>query len=306
MAVQASEIVGNNPNNASGGAVLGSVHQIESLARARGDVLLHETHLSNDDLVQTANELAQLAGYLAQISTARSEFLSKVAHELRTPLTVAKGWISMLRYGELLPDQERVIEVVDQQVDELTRLVGDLLDLSRREADTLVLQLEMVDLVDLVEQVVEHRRELTSLKGIQLVVRASQNEEIYACIDRGRIAQVLNNLIDNACRYVEHYCNGRIELGINVTETAAHISIRDNGIGVPPEHLPRIFEPFYQVKGQKRGKCGLGLAITHELVSAHGGSVTVESKLGHGTCFHIWLRKMDPSDADIHAQEANL
>jgi signal transduction histidine kinase len=284
------------------GVVVGSVRQIESMARTRGDILLHGSQLSSDELVKTANELAQLADYLAQITTARSQFLSKVAHELRTPLTVMKGWMSMLCYGDLLPGQDRIVKVIDNQINELTRLVNDLLDLSRREANTLTLRLEAVDLVALVEQVAEHQRELTSLRGIQLLLRP-RVDVVYASIDRGRIAQVLNNLIDNACRYVPHYADGWVEVSVGCAETAAQISIRDNGIGIAPEHLPRVFEPFYQIDGRKRGKSGLGLAITHELVCAHGGSLTVESAPGEGTCFHIWLRRMDKPSAESLAAE---
>lgn len=275
---------------------VGTVQHIGNLARMRGDVLLRGPQLSADELVQTADELVQLAQYLSQISTTRSHFLSKVSHELRTPLTIVKGWMSMLRFGTLLPEQERVVEIVDQQVDELTRLVSDLLDISRREADTLSLNLDCIDVVSLVQQVVEHQRELTSLKGIQLQLHTTV-DEMFSYIDRGRIAQVLNNLIENACRYVPHYSNGRVDLLITRTETAAQISVRDNGIGIAPEQLPRIFEPFYQIQGNKRGKSGLGLAITYELVAAHGGTLTVDSTLGEGTCFHVWLRHMEQAQS---------
>jgi len=280
------------PAPASTSQILTSVSQIESVVRARGDVLLHGPCLDRDELVQTADELAQLSDYLAQIGVAHSQFLSKVAHELRTPLTIAKGWMSMLGSGALSSDQERIVKVVDEQIDELTRLVNDLLDLSRRETGTLDLRLEILDLAALLEQVVEHQRELASLQGIQLVV-APHEQGIHACVDRGRIAQVLNNLITNACRYVPHYSNGRVVLGITINDSTVHLSVKDNGVGIPPEDLPRVFEPFYQVPGRKRGKSGLGLALTQELVRAHGGSLTVESTPGLGTTFHIWLRRVE-------------
>jgi signal transduction histidine kinase len=286
-----AEIIGEIPAALESEAVPLSTERIETIARARGDVL-HQTLLDGDQLAQTADELAQLADSLVQASAERSRFLSKVAHELRTPLTIAKGWISMLRYGELLPEQERIVKVVDQQIDELTRLVNDLLDLSRREADSLELRLEAVNLVSLVEQVAEHQREIVTTKGIQLDVRPLVLE-VYACVDRGRLAQVLNNLISNASRYVPHNSDGRIELVVATGDTAAQISVRDNGIGIASEHLSHIFEPFYQVEGRQRGKSGLGLAVSYELVRAHGGKLTVESALGKGTTFHIWLRRTE-------------
>lgn len=280
----------------TGSGMVASVQHVETVARRRGDVLLHGEHLSRDELARTACELAQLADYLSQISAERSHFLGKVSHELRTPLTIAKGWMSVLRDAMDAPEQERIVGVIDQQIDELTRLVNDLLDLSRREVDTLALHLEKVDLVALVNQVAEHQREVTLLNGVRLHVR-TREPVVYACIDRGRIAQVLNNLISNACRYVPHFSTGWVELKVELTETAACITVRDNGIGIAPEHVPRIFEPFFQVQGHKRGKSGLGLTIAQELVRAHGGSLTVESTLGKGTAFHIWLRRMDAHDA---------
>lgn len=287
-------------------AVFASVQHVESLARQRGDVLRHAPQLSRDDLVRTAGELAQLAEYLNQISMSRNQFFSKVAHELRTPLTIAKGWISMLCYGELLPGQERIVRVIEQQIDDLTRLVNDLLDLSRQESNALELRIECVDLVSLVNQVVEHQRELTSLKGIQLIVVA-QTPQAYACVDRGRIAQVLNNLITNACRYVSHYDKGRIELIVSGNETAVQISVRDNGVGIAPDDLPRIFEPFYQIEGRQRGKSGLGLTVAHELIRAHGGSLTVESVPGKGSTFHIWLRRVEPDSSSVgQSREAGM
>lgn len=267
---------------------LAPMQHLRDLTRIHSEVLHDATPLRRDELAQTADELAQLAEYLVQVSVASSEFMSKVSHELRTPLTIAKGWMNMLRCGELLPQQQRVVTVIDQQLDELTRLVNDLLDLSRREAGGLQLRLESMDLVTLVEEIAEHQRELTSLQGIQLIVR-TQAAEAYARVDRGRIAQVLNNLINNACRYVQHFGNGKIILTIIETPTAVQISVRDNGIGIEPEHLPRIFEPFYQIQRRNRGKSGLGLALAQELVQEHNGSLTVESTLGQGTVFHIWL-----------------
>jgi signal transduction histidine kinase len=275
------------------GPVVASIQQAQSLAGMRKDRLLQRSYLSRDELVQTANELSQLADYLAQVSRTRSQFLGKVAHELRTPLTIVKGWVSMLCYGDLLPEQERVIAVINEQIDDLTRLVNDLMDLSRREVGTLELDLETVELTTLVEQVAEHQRELVMLQGIQLAVHTPM-QRVYTRVDRGRIAQVLSNLIHNACRYVPHHGDGRVELLVAVSETAVQISVRDNGAGIDPEQLPRIFEPFYQVEGRARGKSGLGLTIAQDLVQAHGGALTVESAIGQGSSFHIWLRRAEP------------
>jgi signal transduction histidine kinase len=280
-----------------------SALQIESIARQRGAELLAENTPDPQAVAAVASEIAQLAEYLAELSTARSQFLSKVSHELRTPLTVAKGWISMLRYGELLPDQERVVGVIDQQIDDLTRLVNDLLDLSRRETGALNLKLELVDLVQLVEQVAEYQQEIVAALDIELRLRCTVKQALTSA-DRGRIAQVLNNMIGNAVRYVPHFGGGWIELRVAQHAGQVRVSVADNGIGIAAEHLPRIFEPFYQIDGVKHGKSGLGLALAQELIHAHGGSLTVESTLGLGTTFHICLNAavVEPTSAQTHGE----
>ncbi|MCU0493784.1 MAG: HAMP domain-containing histidine kinase [Chloroflexaceae bacterium] len=265
-----------------------SLEVIEHLAHDQGQALLTDEAPSRDILIRRAYELAALASYLNDVSHARSEFLSKVSHEIRTPLTVAKGWICLLRDTKLPPEHSRIVEVVEQQIDDLSRLVNDLLDLSRREVGALSLHREATDLVCLVGRVAEHQCELASLQGITLRMQ-SRVPSVMALVDRVRIAQVLNNMINNACRYVQHFGKGEIELGVGVYDTQVQLSVRDNGIGIAPEHLARIFEPFYQIKNGQRGKSGLGLAVAQEIVHAHGGSLTVESTPGKGTAFHIWL-----------------
>ena len=140
------------------------------------------------------------------------------------------------------------------------------------------------------------------LQGIEMRVTTCP-EDSFACVDRGRIAQVINNLIGNACRYVPHFGNGRIELLVATTPGAITISVRDNGCGIAADHLPHIFEPFYQVESKQRGKCGLGLAVSYELVRAHGGVITVESELKKGTTFHIRLRRSNRPPANRRVRE---
>jgi signal transduction histidine kinase len=253
--------------------------------------LVRSGRLGNQDLSKTASDLAQLAGTLVEVNAERSRFLSKVVHELRTPLTIAKGWVDMLRYDTLPPEQERVVQVVEQQISELTRLVDDLLDLSRRQADALDLRIEAIDCVKLVQQVVACQRELPSNQRVAFSVATSVDKAV-AAVDRGRVIQVLNNLIANAVRYVDQDGRGVITLGVTMTETMVQLSVHDNGIGISAEHLPHICEPFYQVGGRAGGRSGLGLTVAYELVHAHRGFLTIESAERQGTTFHVWLRRV--------------
>lgn len=279
-----------NREFAASGSVSTSLQQLQHAAGMHKRTLFQQPQLSRSELTRVAQELMQVANDLGQVTRTRSQFLGTVAHELRTPLTIAKGWLSILRYGKLHPDQERAITVVDAQIEELARLVNDILDVSQQEAGALALDLEVVDVVGLVQQIVEHQSELALLQGIQLTVQA-HTANVYASVDRGRITQVLHNLINNACRYVPQDGTGTIELIIAVTDTTVQISVRDNGTGIAAEHLPHIFQPFYQIAGRTRGKSGLGLTLVHDLVRAHGGMLTVESSIGQGTTFHIWLQR---------------
>jgi signal transduction histidine kinase len=279
-----------------------SALQIESIARQRGAELLADDEPDPHAVAAAATEIAQLAENLAELSTARNQFLSKVSHELRTPLTVAKGWISMLRYGTLLPEQERVVSVIDQQIDDLTRLVNDLLDLSRRETGALELKLETIDLVQLVAQVAEYQQEIVAALEVELRLRCEVPSALTFA-DRGRVAQVLNNMIGNAVRYVPHFANGWIEVRVTHHDDRFCVSVADNGIGIAAEHLPRIFEPFYQIDGMKHGKSGLGLALAQELIQAHGGSLTVESTPGLGTAFHICLQAIGAEETAPEASK---
>lgn len=283
----------NVPHAQPGQAFLGAIRQIEGLASgARAEP--PATLTSADELAWAASELSQLASYLGQVYVAHRTMLGKIAHELRTPLTIMKGWVQMLSYGELLPGQERIIQVVDRQVDDLTRLVNDLLDCSQEPASAL--RLELVDLAQLVAQIAEHQRGLAATQGIELLVQAPS---VYAYIDRSRIAQVLNNLIDNACRSIPRERGGQVTLRVAGDASAAQISVCDNGVGMPAEALLGIFEPFYQVPGQQSGRRGLGLTICNELVRAHGGTLTVESAPGSGTSFHIWLRRIELPSSEV-------
>lgn len=251
---------------------------------------------SKDEIARISGYLNQMAEDLQQLAQTRNEFFSKVSHELRTPLTIAKGFSSMLRRGKLLPEQERTVEVIDNQIDDLTRLVNDLLDLSRRQNSHMDLRTHEIDCHKLVMEIVEQQRQVLSdtnvtIEPICLVDR------VLVKGDRQRLHQILGNLIGNASRY----CRGKIWLELDANEQTVSLRVRDNGIGIAPEDQARIFEPFFQSKHGPRGKAGLGLTVARELVHAHGGTIEVESTPGAGTTFAIRLPRIsDPTDQRKH------
>lgn len=248
---------------------------------------------SNDEIARISGYLNQMAEDLQRLAQTRNEFFSKVSHELRTPLTIAKGFSSMLRRGRLLPEQERTVAVIDNQIDDLTRLVNDLLDLSRRQNSHMDLRTHEIDCQQLVAEIVEQQRQVlgdsnVTIEPICLVDR------VLVKGDRQRLHQILGNLIGNASRY----CRGKIWLELDANEQTVSLRIRDNGIGIAPEDQSRIFEPFFQSKHGPRGKAGLGLTVARELAQAHGGTIEVESTPGAGTTFAIRLPRINDASPD--------
>jgi signal transduction histidine kinase len=240
---------------------------------------------SDDEVGQLTRTINQMAQELQQLSQARAQFLSKVSHELRTPLTIIKGFCVTLLRESPPPDQQRSLQVIDRQTDYLTRLVTDLLELSRSQAGSLQLQVQSVDLVDLAQEVVESLKPRAGKQNINLLMKKG-TESAVAEIDLERIRQVMYNLLDNALKHTDP--GGTVKLSIEADDAKVTIQVRDNGHGIPSDKLPYVFDSFFQVEPQAPG-AGLGLAVVRELVEAHGGTVSVESEVGKGSTFTLSL-----------------
>lgn len=232
----------------------------------------------------------------------RDEFLSVAAHELRTPVTSLRGFAQLTlrlldRDGRLDPDRvERALQVIDRRSDKLSRLVMQLLDVSRIQAGRLELDRQLVDVTGLVEGIVTTLQATTDRHNlILLAVSPAQ-----AMVDPLRLEQVVTNLIDNAIKYSPD--GGDIEIVLSMPDPESlRLEVRDHGVGIPPEHRDRIFERFYQVDeaGRKKGM-GLGLYITHHIVSLHGGEIDTESPPDGGTRFVVSL------PTRVHGEAARL
>jgi PAS domain S-box-containing protein len=213
----------------------------------------------------------------------QQEFLAMASHELRNPLTAVKGHAQiMLKQGRF---DARAMETVVAQANQLDRLVDDLLLASQVAANRLPLRLAAIDLVGEARGAsAAHARP----NGPPLRVEAEE-ERVMVMADARRLRQVLANLIGNAIKYSPG--GGEVVVGVSQGESEASISVRDQGVGIPAEALPRLFDRFYRVSataGQAQG-LGLGLYITHQLVRAHGGRITVESEVGRGSTFTVTL-----------------
>jgi len=252
---------------------------------SQGDFNYRIKVTSDDEVGQLTRTINQMAQELQQLSQARAQFLSKISHELRTPLTIIKGFCVTLLRESPPPDQQRSLQVIDQQTDYLTRLVTDLLELSRSQAGSLQLQVQSVDLVDLAQEVVESLKPRASEQNINLFMEKS-TESAVAEIDLERIRQVMYNLLDNALKHTDP--GGKVKLSINADDAGVTIQVKDNGRGIPSDKLPYVFDSFFQVEPQAPG-AGLGLTVVKELVEAHGGTVSVESEVGRVSTFTVSL-----------------
>lgn len=216
----------------------------------------------------------------------RREFVANVSHELRTPLTTVRTYAETLLEGGADTDAEtsaRFLRVIMGETDRMARLVEDLMTLSRLDSDRIQLDRHELDVTDVVTEVAERFAERCRRKKIDLRVTAAPDLPPVTA-DRDRLEQVLTNLLGNAVDFTPE--GGTISIGAERVGEKVAVSVRDSGVGIPAEDLPRIFDRFFRVeRGRSRefGGTGLGLSIARDLVEAHGGRIAIESETGDGT-----------------------
>jgi two-component system phosphate regulon sensor histidine kinase PhoR len=228
---------------------------------------------------------------LKQLEKIRQDFVANVSHELRTPLTTIKGYAETLLDGALKEDlASQFVQVIKRHTDRLTKIVEDLLMLSKIETKEFQLKMESISLPNLMDDIIDFLKEPAEKKKISLS-RYEIPSSLAIPADRSYLEQILINLLDNAIKYTPE--GGRVIISaVEKDSKDIQFSIEDNGIGIPNEDLSRIFERFYRVdKGRSKelGGTGLGLSIVKHLVQAHGGRVWVESQLGKGSTFYFTL-----------------
>jgi PAS domain S-box-containing protein len=240
---------------------------------------------------QTANELRQLAAELSEADHRKNEFLAMLAHELRNPLAPIRNALQIVQLsGESGETIRSASEMMERQIAQLVRLVDDLLDVSRISRGKIELRREQVELSSIISQAIETTRPAVECAKHQLTVKLP-SQPIYLDADLLRLAQVFSNLLNNSCKYTEP--EGHISLAAEVQENEVVITVRDTGIGIPPEALPKVFDMFTQVDRsleRSQGGLGIGLTLVQRIVELHGGSVTATSAgVGRGSEFVVRL-----------------
>ncbi len=230
-----------------------------------------------DELAQLATRFNQMAGKLNQVESMRRRLIGDVSHELRTPLTAIKGSMEGLMDG-VLPATQETYQQIHAEADRLNRLVDDLQELSRVESHAYQLELRPVEVAALVRTVAKRLASQAESKRISLDLELAPDlPRVLA--DEDRAVQVLTNLTGNALQYTPE--NGTVTIAARRMNQEVQVSIQDTGIGIPPEHLPHIFDRFYRAdKSRSRrsgGGSGIGLTIARALVEAHGGRIWAES-----------------------------
>jgi signal transduction histidine kinase len=219
----------------------------------------------------------------------KSQLLATVSHELRTPLASIKGFATTLLRQDVKWDeatQRDFLRIIEEEADRLTEIIDNLLDMSQIEAGALRIAKELTQLRQLIREVVDEMRMRTE---VHYFVVDLPSELPRVMIDPRRIRQVLTNLIGNAIKYSQ---KGQIAVACEVEENHVVVSVSDQGEGIPPQYLGRIFERFFQVDGastRRVGGSGLGLAISRSIIEAHDGRIWVESVAGQGSTFRFTL-----------------
>jgi len=254
-----------------------------------------------DELAQLAMRFNQMAGKLDQVESMRRRLIGDVSHELRTPLTAIKGSMEGLMDG-VLPATQETFQQIHTEADRLNRLVDDLQELSRVEARAYELEIRPLDVFSLVRTVTKRLASQAELKHVLLDIELAPDlPRVLA--DEDRAVQVLTNLVGNALQYTPE--NGKVTIFAKRIDHEVQISVRDTGTGIPPEHLPHIFDRFYRVdKSRSRragGGSGIGLTIARALVEAHGGRIWAESAgEGLGSTFRFTLPPENRNSSKVH------
>jgi PAS domain S-box-containing protein len=259
----------------------------------------HNTILRDDDgkIIATLSSGEDITDYrraeekIKEAVEIKSRFVSMVSHELRTPLTAMKNAISLIldgATGEFNEKQGKFLEIAKRNIDRLANLINDVLDFQKLCAGRMELNIQPNDIKEIVAEVREIMVYHANKANIDFSIEFEKGVP-KARFDSDKIIQVLTNLVNNAIKFTPE--GGKVSIGVKHTDEELAISVSDTGMGIPKEELPKIFGQFYRVErpGQQIKGTGLGLAIVEKIVKLHGGRFEVESELGEGTTFTVFL-----------------
>lgn len=269
----------------------------------RGDLDSRVDYESTDELGDLSRTINFMAEELKKLEQARSAFLGNVSHELKTPLTIIKGFVITLLGSPGIPQEwEHSLELINRETDRLTRLVNELLELTRLRTGRVNFHFAKTDLREILVNVYTSLLQKAEHGGLSLYLTIPPTLPVLLA-DADRIKEVCINLIDNALKYCPN--GGRVEVeAVDKAETV-EIVVKDDGPGISAEEIPYLFERFFRAGSPQKAKgTGLGLAIVKEIVEAHKGTINVSSTVGKGTSFTLVLPvRKDKSSAETAPPE---
>jgi signal transduction histidine kinase len=260
---------------------------------ARGDYSHKVAERGPSEVRAVAKAFNTMMHEVQSTQQAQRDFLANVSHDLKTPLTSIQGYAQAI-IDNAIRDPVVAAEVIYSESARLSRMVSELTDLARLEGGRVALSLARVNVTELVGALMQRIEVVARQRQQTLTLEASGAHIVHA--DGDRLAQVITNLLSNAVKFTPE--GGQIVVGLRPLDSGVELSVRDSGVGIAQDELVRVFERFYQVdkaRGPQRG-LGLGLAISREIVLAHGGRIhALSDGEGHGTTFTVWLPHHPPS-----------
>jgi PAS domain S-box-containing protein len=289
--VSAAAIPLAGPDGTPGG-FLATVTDITSYKQteSRRERLLADQRRARREAEDAQRQLAEQNARLRDLDELKTQFLATASHELRTPLTSIVAFAELIRGEEqgLTPDAEGFLDIIQRNAEKLIRLVGDLLMLSRLESGVIRLERTPVSIPEIAREAVLAASAVAAEKNVQLEVDAQDGPLVPA--DRHRLTQLLDNLISNAIKFTPE--DGRVRVAARCEGVQWQLEVADSGIGIPPDEVGQLFDRFFRASNARTAALpgtGLGLSVVKTIADLHGGRVEVDSALGAGTTFRVWL-----------------
>lgn len=248
----------------------------------------------SQELFSFANTKEQEIEKLKQLESFRREFLADISHELKTPVFSAQGFIHTLLDGavEDLKVRDKFLNKAAKSLDDLDNLVQDLIAISQLETGEVKMQFENFNLAELVHDIFDQLEMKARRHHVSLSVDIKESDVYFVYADHYRISQVIKNLIDNAIKYAGE--KTKVTVTLRELRDLVHITVEDNGVGIPVQHQDRVFQRFYRIdksRSKEKGGTGLGLSIVKHIIEAHDSKIVMSSKEGKGTMFSFKLEK---------------
>lgn len=273
-----------------------TMHELRN-KKSRGGRVNMDTDVLGEigkDAQDWATERRKEIAELEERELYRREFIGNLSHELKTPLFNIQGYILTLLEGGLEDPKvnREFLGRAAKSVDRLTRIVDDMDMISKLESGVLDMQIERIDLMGVIEDAVQSMSIRAEEMDMEILVKKPVDKPIYVMADQSRLGQVIMNLLTNSIRYGKE--DGHVWIDVLDIEGQLWVEVKDDGIGISREHLPRLFERFYRIgssRSRHEGGSGLGLAIVKHIIDAHDQTITVASAKGKGTTFTFTLQK---------------